>query len=328
MATLPLWVVRLNPLHRPTFLERVFRPAMESGPVILTQNRLYILPTRHGLLFALMLLVMLLGAINYANSMAFVLTFLLGGLGVVSILHTYRNLARLSVSAGRNEPVFAGQEARFQVCLDNPTSFARHAIALSAAKEPVAIHVDIAPWHAAHLEFNRRAEHRGRLAAGRFTLVTTYPLGLLRAWTHLNLDMTSLVYPRPAAEGLPPPLTPTETGQGKPQGEGQEDFSGLRGYRSGDSLRQVAWKAVARGQGMLIKQFSGEAQQELWLDFAALPDLDTEEKLSRLTRWVLDADAANQRYGLRLPGKALEPAAGPEQRRLCLEALALFGLET
>ncbi len=317
------WLARLNPLRHPTFLERVLRPGIEPGPITLTQRRLYILPTRHGLIFALMLLVMLFGAINYANSMAFVLTFLLGSLGVVSILHTYRNLARLQVGAGKSAPVFAGQQARFQVCLDNPGPVPRHAISLAIGKDTRGC-VDIVPGQTACLEFTLHASQRGLLQAGRFTLFTTFPLGLLRAWTHLNLDMSCLVYPHPAAEDLPLPMALAETGQGALQGDGHDDFSGLRTYHNGDSLRHVAWKAVAREQGMLTKQFSGDAQQELWLDWTTLPGMDSEARLSRLTRWVLDADAASQRYGLRLPGRTLAPASGPEHRRQCLETLALF----
>lgn len=308
------------------FLERVLRPAQESGPVLLTQRRLYILPTRHGLIFALMLLVMLLGSINYANSMGFVLTFLLGSLAIVSILHTYRNLARLTVSTGKNSPVFAGQEASFRICLDNPDHIPRHAIALEMGKKsgPCA---DLAPAQATCLEFSLPAGRRGLLQAGRFTLSSTFPLGLFRVWTHLNLDMSCLVYPHPAAEALPLPLAQARepTGQGLIQGEGQDDFSGLRTYHNGDSLRHVAWKAVAREQGMLTKQFDGEVPQEVWLDWDMLPGMETEARLSRLTRWVLDADAAGQRYGLRLPEKTLAPATGPAHRCQCLEALALFG---
>jgi len=136
--------------------------------------------------------------------------------------------------------------------------------------------------------------------------------------------MRCLVYPRPARETLPLPMARAEAGQGRSHGEGQEDFSGLRTYRLGDSLRHVAWKAVAREQGMLAKQFSGEAQQDVWLDWDALAGLDTEARLSRLTRWVLDAEASGAHWALRLPGRSIELDAGPSHRQRCLEALALL----
>lgn len=324
MATLSDWAVRLNPLSHSDFLKRVFHPVREAAPVLLTQRRLYILPTRHGLIFALMLLVMLLGSINYANSMGFVLTFLLGSLAVVSILHTYRNLAQLSVDGGKIEPVFAGQQAQFEVNLGNGGGIPRHAIGLSTGKY-LADFVDVSSNHVACLKFTLPASQRGLLHAPSFSLFSTFPLGLFRTWAHLKLDMSCLVYPQPAAETLPLPVAQTQSGQGLTRGEGHEDFSGLRSYQSGDSLRHVAWKAAAREQGMLTKQFSGESQQELWLDWELLAGMETEARLSRLARWVLDADATPQRYGLRLPGRVLSPTTGPEHRRQCLEALALFG---
>ncbi len=161
-------------LTRPAFLERVLRPALEAGPVTLTRRRLYILPTRHGLLFALMQLVMLLGSINYANSMGFVLTFLLASLSVVSILHTYRNLALVSVSAGKSQPVFTGQEAHFQLRIDNPSVQPRLAIGLKRGGTPVA-YCDIAAGQSARLDFHVPATQRGLLQPGSFSL---FPLFL------------------------------------------------------------------------------------------------------------------------------------------------------
>lgn len=310
---------------RSSFLQRVFQPSEEVGPITLSQRRLYILPTRYGLIYALMLLVMLFGSINYANSMGFVLTFLLASLAVVSILHTYRNLARLRVAPGKTDPVFAGQVAHFKLRLDNPSTQARFAIGLGRPEDSTT-YCDIEPGLSASLDFFLPATQRGLLHPGRFILFSTFPLGLFRVWSHLHLEMSCLVYPRPANETLPLPLSPSEAlPQGALQGEGQDDFSGLRSYRPGDGLRHVAWKAVAQERGMLTKQFSGEAAQEIWLDWDALPGMDTEARLSRITRWVLDADHAGLIYGLRLPGLQHPPAHGQEHMRRCLQALALFG---
>lgn len=318
-----IWATN-RPFLRIPILERVLRPPQEAGPIALSQRRLYILPTRHGLIYALMLLVMLLGSINYANSMGFVLTFLLAGLAVVSILHTYRNLARLKISSDKADPVFAGQEAHFHIHLDNPSSLPRFAIGLDRGASPVA-YCDIAAGLSAGLEFSVPATQRGLLHPGSFRLFSTFPLGLFRVWSHLSLGMSCLVYPRPAADTTPLPVAPSETQQGLLKGEGQEDFNGLRSYRPGDGLRHVAWKAVAQERGMLTKQFSGEAQQEIWLDWDDLPGMETEARLSRLTRWLLDADRAGLSYGLKLPDQLYPPAHGQEQMRRCLQALALFG---
>jgi len=296
---------------------------VESGPVELDRRRIYILPTRQGLLLGAVLIAILLGAINYDNGLAFALVFLLAGLGLVSILHTWRNLLGLRIEAGRCQAVFAGETARFPLGLGHGGGEVRPAITLSLA-DGGEITVDVKPgtlW----VELARPAPRRGRLALGRLTVASRFPLGLFRAWSPLELAMDCLVYPAPAPQrGLPPGL-PGATGRGGERGQGHDDFTALRPYHAGDSLRHVHWKAVAREQGMHTKQFAGEAAQELWLAWELLPGLAVEARLSRLCRWVLEADAAGLAYGLRLPDRVIAPDFGPGQRRRCLEALALYG---
>ncbi|RJQ46448.1 MAG: DUF58 domain-containing protein [Gammaproteobacteria bacterium] len=292
----------------------------QTGPVTLTRRRVFILPTRYGWLFGLMLLVMWLGSVNYNNGLGFALTFLLGGLAMVSILHTYRNLSGLTFSAGRVAPVFAGEQARFAVNVDNPGAAARASIALQLPGEaPLVYDVE----RQTNVTLTRLAPRRGRWPMGRFTVSTVFPLGLFRAWAHLDLDIHCLIYPRPAAPQPLPEAQPASSESSR--GRGTEDFAGVRDYQSGDSLRHVHWKALARQDALLTKQFSGGEVNELWLDWHRLPPaLDTESRLSLLCRFVLDAHGARLRYGLRLPGKEISPNDGEAHQRACLEALALF----
>jgi len=296
----------------------------EPGVIVLVQRRVFILPTRQGLMFAIVLLVMLTGSINYTLGLGFVLTFLLAALGLNAMIHTFRNLANLRITAGRSQPVFAGDIAQFTVNLENGSDTDRYAIGLTRNKKD-ATFVDVPARATLPASIGIPATRRGALRPGRLTLFTRFPLGLYYAWSYLELDMRCLVYPRPALPGLPLPPAAANAGAGAEHGRGQEDFSGLRQYHVGDSPRHIAWKAAARDQGLLTKQFSGRADTELWLDWTQLPaPLGVEERLSHLVRWVLDAHAAGISYGLRIPGKTLDLAIGEAQRDICLEALALF----
>jgi uncharacterized protein (DUF58 family) len=106
---------------------------------------------------------------------------------------------------------------------------------------------------------------------------------------------------------------------------GNDDFAGLRGYHASDSPRHVAWKAVARTDDMLTKQFAGEGGVELWLDWQLLPaGYSVETRLSRLSGWVVEAERGGALYGLRLPGVEFPPSRGDAHRAACLQALALF----
>lgn len=291
--------------------------------VLLTHRCVYILPTRHGLMFAFVLALLLVGAINYAVGLGFAFTFLLGGLGLVSILHTYRNLAGLTLRPGKCEPVFAGQTALFRIQTDSDVG--RSAVAVQADGRPPLL-AEVTAGRGEIL-LPLPAARRGVLRPGRLQLFTQFPLGLFRAWSWVEPELACLVYPAPE-EGAPPlPAGSGESGGGARQNKGQDDFGGLREYRPGDSLRHIAWKASARGEEMLTKEFSGEAGGLLWLDWNELDPLGQEARLSRLTRWVVEADAAGMAYGLRLPAGEYGPAQGDAHRRLCLAALALFGLE-
>lgn len=299
----------------------------ETGTIVLSQRRVFILPTAQGMLLALVVLLILVGSTNYDLALGFVLAFLLAAAAIQAMLHTFRNLARLRISAGRCEPVFAGGMARFSLRLENPTLASRHALAVSADLVH-ADYIDVPAEGSADAMVEIPAISRGWLQPGRLTLFTRFPAGLFRAWSYAQPDMRCLVYPAPATPGLPLPAVSAGDGEGGEHGFGQEEFAGLRQYRPGDPPRHMAWKAMARDDSLLTKQFAGRAPAELWLDWSLLPPgLDIESRLSHLTHWVLEADRVALPYGLRLPGLAVAPAVGPSHRDACLRALALHGTE-
>lgn len=297
------------------------QPRLEPGPITLTARRLYILPTRQGLLFVALLVALLWGAANYSLSLGYLFTFLLAGVGTVAMLHTQRNLAGLTLRAEAVHPVYAGEAAAFRLQVDGQ---GRDRFGLRLGHEGA--ETALGDIHAAsqHLVIQLPQPRRGLHRPGRLSLASTYPLGLFRCWTVFNLDWGALVYPSPAQQALPLP-PPSGPGEGGGQRRGEDAFDGLRPYQPGDSRRRIAWKQVARGQGLLTKEFSGEAGGVLWLDWNLAPERDTEAKLSRLTRWALDAEAQGQVWGLALPSRRIPPGRGDVHLRQCLEALALHG---
>jgi uncharacterized protein (DUF58 family) len=302
----------------------------ETFPIVLTQRRIFILPTRAGLLFATALTVMLLGAINYTLSLGHALVFLLAGLGLAGMVHTFRNLAGLAISPGRPSPVHAGETARFPLHLANQRSEPRRALSLCFADNDEA-HANVPANSNVSISIPFLTARRGLLDPGRITLSTHYPLGLFRAWSYPHPPFSCLVYPTPITRPLPPPTPVDNPGFTRGDG-GHEDFAGLRQRTLSDPPRHIAWKAVARNAEaypLLVKHFSGGAGEELWLNWDLLADeSDTETKLSILAGWVLAAEDAQLSYGLSIPGEHIPPSFGTAHRDLCLESLALFGHET
>jgi uncharacterized protein (DUF58 family) len=303
------------------------RQGPDGDLVRLERRRVYILPTRQGVIYGCTITVMLLGSMNYSNSMGFMLTFVLVGLGFVTMYACHANLTGLEIGAGRAMPVFMGEVARFQLYVTNPGRSPRLAITLSADASDTTVTGDVAPGEHGSVPVPIPAQKRGWLKLQRLVIETTYPFGLCRAWGWAYMDLRILVYPKPAE--VAPPLPPAREGAGggRATHAGDEDFSGLRNYRPGDSPRHIAWKASARENALLTKQFSDSGQQSRWLHWDMLTGLDKEDRLSILCRWVLVAYAENLDYGLRLPGHIIPISGGEAHRDRCLEALALFAPE-
>jgi uncharacterized protein (DUF58 family) len=156
---------------------------------------------------------------------------------------------------------------------------------------------------------------------------TNYPFGLFYAWTHIHIPMSCIVYPKPADRGDAPPLMETDIGGAQDARRGDEDFAGLRSFQAGDSPGRIAWKAFARGQELQVKQYAGTAVTSHLLDWDSLPGMGTEARLSQLCRWIEDAHAASQAYGVRIPGVNIAENIGSAHRQRCLTALAVFGLD-
>ena len=298
------------------------RQGPDRDTVTLLRGRIYILPTGLGGAFGLMLLAMLLGSLNYGNNLGLALTFLLGALGVVAMHACHRNLESLVLRAAGADPPFAGNDAVFTLALANPGRAARYDVEATAADRTDAP-ASVAGGGEALLALRVPTRRRGSVLLERIVVSTRFPYGLFRAWAVLHPDMHCLVYPRPSAGAAPPPQSAGREGGGLAR-RGEDDFAGLKDYHPGDPPRHIAWKAFARANELLVKEFSGDADAIPVFDLADAPGGELEARLSVLARWIVDAHARGQTFGLRLPDEEIPPEPGEMQRRRCLAAIARF----
>lgn len=315
----------------------------EHGDVLLDRRRVYILPTRAGVLFAAAVIVLLVGSINYGLQLGFLLTFVVASMAVVGMYHTHRNLARVLVRGDRVESVFAGDVASFELLVTNPTPEARHALHFNfvlpmrrrtrrvfgvpfGREQPNAgTFADVPARGSCSVRLPLPTRRRGRLKCPRVRIETRFPFGLWQAWAYLRPALSAIVYPAPEEDAPPLPLATGGSADGGTLATTGDDFGGVRPYQAGDTRRMIAWRLSARSDELSVKLFEAVGGGELTLDFAALPPyLNVEQKLSRLARWVLDADAAQRRYALVLPGGGVPLGSGAEHRERCLTALALY----
>jgi len=290
----------------------------------LTPRKIYIIPTRWGFLYGLMLLGLLAGAINYSVSLGFFVTFLLASLGNMAMLHTWRNLVHLEVRLLHAKPVFAGETATVVAEVNDPKNRTRYAICAHFAHHTLD-QQDIPANAAQTFHVPITTSQRGYLTCPRLTLHTEFPLSLFHAWAYVAHPLQILVYPTPANVMLHPPTSGDADAQGNAAAsKGDDEFNGHKTYQHGDAVSRVDWKASSRGLGLLTKQYGGTGQSTVWFDWEATSDLDTEARISQLTYWVVEAYQAQQVFGLRLPNTTLSPSQTETHYHLALTALALM----
>jgi uncharacterized protein (DUF58 family) len=299
------------------------RQGADQLPVDIAARRVYILPTRAGMAFALLLLVMLLAGLNYANNVALMITFMLAGFGLIAMHLTHRNLVGLSVRGLACIDAFAEEHGLVMLTLESAGKAARYAIECEVEGSP-RVPVSLVESRAVRADIAVPLPRRGRHVWRRVKISTSFPFGLLRAWTYLHVDAVLLAWPSPRGRREPPPEAATGGSATALHRAGDEEWFGLREFRSGDSPRQVAWAAFARGRGLLVKTYQSPAAHHRTFDLESTSGA-IEERLEQLSAWVMAAHARGERYGLTLGTLQIAPDGGAEHRRRCLDALALYG---
>ncbi len=293
------------------------RQGADRLPLTLSARRVYIVPTRTGWTFALLIMVMFVAGMNYGNGLALLFTFWLTGFSLVAMVQTQRTLAGTQLLAANAAPAFAGEQVTVSI-----TVAARDSADLALSCDHGAPAAGLHASDDSTLYLRITADRRGPWRPPPLRLASTAPFGLFRTWTWLRLDTTTLVYPRPVGS-LAAPESAGEDGGTANMVNSQDELAWLRDFREGDSPRQVAWKAYARGAPLLVREYRGHATARREFDFSALPLPDVEARLSQLARWCMDAAARGEHWTLLLPGAPPITGTGPAHLELCLQRLAL-----
>jgi uncharacterized protein (DUF58 family) len=298
------------------------RHGRDSLPIKINRRRIYILPTRFGVMLACLLVAMLIAGLNYNSNLGLAFGFLMASIALVTMHHCHRNLLGLQVDVTTEADAFAGREASFEFVLRNDSGVERRDVeicclaaagmrcvpARSSEAVPVAVPVP----------------RRGIVRIAQFELRTRYPFGWFHAWTYVQGALTAYVAPSPHGSRTLPAVAGSGTGS-RSETRGDEDFAGLRAYEPGVPLKHMAWKVLARGGEPAVQSYTSLAALPEWLEWSALEGEDIESRLSQLCLWVLESESAQRIYGLRIPGKEIPPARGAAHRFACLRALAMFG---
>ena len=298
------------------------RHGRDSLPIKINRRRIYILPTRFGVMLACMLVAMLIAALNYNSNLGLAFGFLMASIALVTMHHCNRNLLGLQVDVTTEVDAFAGREASFEFVLRNDSGVERRDVEIrclaAAGMRSVPARSSEAVLVAVPMP------RRGIVRIAQFELRTRYPFGWFHAWTYVQGALTVYVAPAPHGSRTLPAVAGSGTGS-RSETRGDEDFAGLRAYEPGVPLKHMAWKVLARGGEPAVQSYTSLAALPEWLEWSALEGEDIEMRLSQLCLWVLESESAQRIYGLRIPGREIPPARGAAHRFACLRALAMFG---
>jgi len=293
----------------------------------LYNNKIYILPTKSGLFFALILFLMLITAINFSNSLIYLLTFFLSSLAISSMFFAQKSLLGLSFQAGVANPVYCQQVSHIPLNLSFASNYHSLPSCLTIKLEDFSMTIDVLDQQEAVM-LPIKTLKRGYVKIPLITISSTFPFGLFNAWSNIKLSNQSIVYPQPVKSDhvVKSSQTSLNSGQLNNNNKGLEDFSGLDKFIPGQSLKQVHWKAYAKQQGMYIKNFSGGSiSDRYWFDSEMFGSFVTmEQRLKYLTYFIIEADKNGDSYGLKIPQQTIAINTGNAHKHQCLKALALF----
>lgn len=295
----------------------------DAQPYEVANRRIYVLPTRFGLFVGLSLAVLNLGALNYNNNAALLLGFIIISLCNNSLIAAHLSLLGLRIRTQPIAPVFAGQSCQLAARVDQAKAGESRLMHISLRHEAVTAGLQVAAGGGLAV-LDIATHRRGIQRIERIQLFTLQPLGLAKAWSYVNLQEDVLVYPTPRGQPLSTQFRTESGGAGRQIRQMTDQPHHLRQFRSGDSRRQIAWKTSARTETLQVREYESASLDDLLLDWHGLHHLGYEQRIEQLCLWVLQADQKQLRFALKLPGKSLPGATGPEHKRQCLEALALL----
>ena len=312
---------------RNSFFRFVDRRNPVANQRVLAQRNLYILPTKSGFSFIALALVLWLIGTNYQNNLILALVYLILAVFVVSIIHTFSNLAGISIEYKKSIANYAGKNVGFVFLVKNNKNKESDGIRVcwqgDDKTDPLIFFVGSGEEKI--IEVALSTQTRGVVKPGRLLIESRYPFGLFRCWNWSRWNAEAIVYPAPISFPLNSISIPIDEGDGAHPVKGGEDFSDFHEYRPGDSLKHIAWKTYAREQGLFVKEFNQTISEEKWLTLESISTEAIEDKLSGICFWALQFHLQDENYGLRINGVEISPDKGEAHRITILENLALFG---
>ncbi len=305
------------------FIQRIGkRRGPLTPPIQLNYRQIFILPSRFGLGFSVLVFVMTIAALNFNNNLALLLSYLLLALILFSSILAYKNLADIQINKATAEAVFVGETAVFSIPINVDNGFRP---VLECWQQTLQSQCNLSPHTSTHLVIRKPALQRGRLELGAWKLQTIWPYGYFRAWSWILPTDYCLVYPAPASQTPALPFTGAQGQQFQTALSGDDELHGLHEYQAGEPLNRIAWRSSARADKLISRESERSQGGEINLNWDLLESAETEQRLSILCAWALQAEKSGLRWSMELPGFQLKTSSGQAHLHQALRQLAIFG---
>ena len=238
--------------------------------------------TRAGVLYALVWVGLLAMGLQQQINLILLIAALAAGPVVGSVWSSAAMVRKLRIARRVPPYAFSGEPLQIDYTLDNDR---RHNAALALILTDEMIPVDrsisgatgldpagffprVAAQSRGRVRWEGVAPRRGRYRFRTFDLATRSPFGLLERRVSGGEPTTITVYPTVGKltkrwQYVHREASETRRGSRHDRSIQQQEYHGLRDYRSGDSPRWIHWRTSARVGQLMVKEFEQQHEQDL-----------------------------------------------------------------
>lgn len=282
-----------------------------TGIRTLKQNEVLVFIYQQGFLYLVLIFITFIVGINYANNLILAFCFLISAILCISFYLSFKQLHGVTLQVVVDEVGKVNEVFKVKIILQQAQASAKYLNfkisdpEYKASNKDAQIHSFLFQEKQQSFEIHLIPDQRGQLKIPPIQIYSTYPLGLVRAWTYIYL--TENYWVAPEAQAFSQNLQHfSHTGD-----PDLDEFKELRNFKLGDSLQSVSWKQAARGQGLFVKQFEDLVDQHVMqIEYHQMPSADHEKKLSFMMELVDQCEHSQTPYCVILPHAQIEQGVG------------------
>ncbi len=288
--------------------------------------------TREGKRFLLAAVLIAVAAVNTGNNLIYLILSLMLSFIVLSYLILRLNLAGLVLEVSPSGPVYAGEQISVELLVHNKKKIPAYSVIIEAADAAAPVYCGEISGHGV---FRGRMKmvfrKRGLYGYRDFVVQSGFPFILFRKSMTVKVSGQVLVYPKllDIRKMIKDIDGRQDEGMVAVRGRGDEVYS-LRAYYHGDDWRRIHWKASAKQEGFLVREYAEYVSDKITI---LLDNLHPYDDMNFETAVSVAASLAKQYVETGYPvqfvaaGKTMPFGIGEEHLRLILEELSVINQE-